>query len=934
MPEPMPEPITPLESVNLKWTPSVLSNTGCQYRFFPLFEKGRGVGPLAPLGDILWDCTDKFGERHNQIASVANLQDELLAYCKDRPKWKNVENASFVKSRFAIKKLASSSTIREIFGLELAIETTGRPNQYETTGLCIKTKSVPESQREAAPFPRVYHTIPEGESFDGMDSFTVGSTEHAISVEVKIGFRSKIVKETALGAHLVIDVGNSRTCALLLKDRADGILSNIQSFRSCCKPVLLGLDVKNNAVSKTDLSKVEEGIVSSWIVLHQTPFDDDENQILQKRYVQKSVKEGFLFKKTKTFNAFEEWRLPTMFMHCSPVVLGHEVEESLGDSDVKRYLIDRGLKIQQSSPKRYFASKVKTEKAWSMIPNVFSDEANLNANLLSSDLLRLMNDNGEYVDASKVDEIYRPLKNPTNPNYPRRASLIWMLVAILERAWDQCNRFVGEDEMYTPYRIEDVTITFPSGWTLDEVTHYKQVCKEAVQIFEKMMFFTDGEIKLLMNIDESVASQLPFVFSEINKYRDNAAGWMRFAGKKREDKNTVRVLNYDIGGGTADLSVVEYCCCEDDRAGAVSIQPRLLFKDGYCEAGDELLRQLLEKVILPGLEDTDARFRKKITRYFTGMPVNEGDCVTRSNFLRLCVIPLGIKLLTELMSGTASGKLSPANCGILRTKWEDFYRVFDLPDKNMNEWWSAAIVYDVNEVNALVREYFKNAFRTVSRVAEEYDADIFFMSGKTSELPALKELAREVLPLTNDRILTAKSYRPGDWYPFVKMNEKGVVEDNSILDAKSITAVGAALGFLLVQDRVRGWHLAEMVNATTARSEWGTHSEFMSPYGTPFLFGDDDKTKTRLMADEIIVRRMAAGASSAPVYKFRARTGESLRNLLEVVLTRHLDEGTNLESLSVDAVTENGRDRTKEFELVVCQEDECFWQDSGRVITD
>lgn len=927
---------------DFEWTPTVLSNTGCQFRFLPLFEFGAADADSLPdLSQTWWDDVDAFPERHRQLAESEDFLasiDELKRSIR-KTGWEYWKGCTFVQNRLAVKLFREARDDggfreHEIFGMELAVETTAPGERFNECGFLLDRKAVVgKSEQHAPPFPSVYHRVPDGEWYPpngAVYKTDVGGASALFRIGVRIGFKSGIAANGVLGAHLVIDVGNTRTCALFLRDEPTGMIDRVDAIRTNCTPVMLNLPTKTEGVTKQDAANADNGIVSSSIMLHQTEFDADEPKVLQRKYVSKTVKK--FWGRTETFNEFEELRIPTMFVRYSPVLLGREALGFMRDSRVEK-LIKQGLQIQQSSPKRYFADGRKTNLAWSMIPNDLSKEDKVNANKLRSPLLYWMNERGAFVDPDETSASCRPLCAPTMPNYPRSATFVWMLVGILERAWEQCNRLADANSEFTPYSIQDVVVTYPSGWTRDEINCYRQRCREAVQIFERTNFSTRGQIRLDMDVDEAVASQLPFVFSEIHKHGDNATGWVRLAGKTREDgRTTFRMMSLDVGGGTSDISVVEYECLptQDEE---IDIQPKLLFRDGYAEAGDELMRRIVCQIVFPAIKKADPRIGDALRRHFTGKVAQATKQIERANDLKLVIVPLAIQIMSALASGAPSGKVS-FSAARIDSGWVELVGRLHLPEMNESELRAMEIEYDVDEVNGLIRKFFENALRNVARIAEKYDVDAFFMSGKTSELPELHRLACENVPLTQDRIVTARNYCAGDWYPFVKTDEHGDVAENTVKDAKSITAVGAALNFLLHSDRVHGWKIEKAIFAADYSSEWGYLEAFRKPNGRPFAFDEKNEVRTLIDGTKTIARRMGEGAFPSAVYRLQRRNVDDPTPIgkFTATLRRGVDEETKAEYLELASLERDGvKADASQYELAVCQGGELFWQDSGCV---
>ena len=945
--------------IEFDWEPTVLSNTGCQFRFFPvcMFRAPSGELPDLAKAEVLWDKIEDFRERHQTLMHDEAFTDYLASVALGSfaaQRWSAWSECSFLKVRWTSKRFTHHGEF-EFLGVELAIETLSPGEDFQQCGFCYKEEVLQDDRRaHDAPFASIYQSVRDGAYYPSMGMAPLlFKLDDVIAVNIRVGFLQKTTASGPLGAHLVIDIGNTRTCALLLRDDPSGVLNQVDAIRSCCTPVMLDLPMRAEAVTRANLRDVDNGITSSWILLHQPDFDEATPSLLQGRYVTESVKRTperwWSFRKAseELRNTRVEWRVPTMFVRNSPVLLGREAGQQLSLKTVAT-MIEEGLQIQQSSPKRYFAEQQHTQQDWSMVPNPWEDRSSTSASKLQADLLYWMSERGTFVDPDETAVQNRPLKAPPHPNYPRSATFIWLLVGILERAWDQCNRLKSAAGKFVPYELRNVMVTFPSGWTRDEVQLYRKRCEEAVRLFARSNFSKGTEIHLNMDVDEAVASQLPYVFSEIHKFNDNAQQWLALAGKCREgDEPGFRVMNLDIGGGTSDISVVEYTCLpSNDGRGDVDLQPTLLFRDGYASAGDDLARQILSQIIFPAIERVAAQEGAELKRYFTGAATSPELCTRRAKMLRLCLLPLVYSILGAIASGAPDGTITLERAGIEPALWDELYRyLYPAEDGVPGSWQQIVGVggpglsYDAQAVNRLIAAQFRRTFENVALIAARQDIDLFLMSGKTSELPILYEMAIETLPLTQERIIATRHYCAGDWYPFVKTDGYGRIIDNTIKDAKSITAVGAALNFLLANEMVYGWKIEKPRVVPAIESEWGFNEQFKRPNGQAFRFDAQGLVTVPIRPRlDLIARRFTKGANPSAVYCIQSRDPDApAQNVsLRATLRRGRDEETQAEFLELVALTERTpqgeRDCLQAFELAVCQQEGDFWQDTGRVI--
>ncbi len=958
----------------MKFTPTVILNTGCQFKFYPLvcIEGDKDHFPLAQpeyctanqnVKNPFKLFEEKIKNDANKEAQRERIKEELEARTRqDSPYsvWRFVDdNCSFVKMRYTTKKIVTkikdACVVSCFGGIEFAIET-NKDDGTNKRGVFYKNFPIAADDPDYVKYiNNGSDTIKQHSVYNGYanntwsDSFKIkicetdifGFGDKCIALELKIGFRNPRNNGNPDTVDLVCDFGNTRTIALLLEET-----SRISEIPDKCEPVTLK-ESSDIMATEESLSDVSNGIVNSWFVLHHTVFDTDNSnpdlleEYLEGKYMPSSGGWGFFNRGKKFCVTAKELRIPQMFVQSAPIVLGDKAEELMNDAWVKG-IIDRGANLEQSSPKRYYWDNQQVRADWNMIPRLRGGGIQLAPPALRAEILRYISESGKYVDPENVDCARRPDMNPATPRYPRASTFVWMLVYILEKAWSQINT-KGGVHTFRLKKLRNVIVTYPSGWTKDQVNEYRKRCQEAVDIFQKMNFpKAQQNVKLIMDLDEAVASQIPYVFSEIHGFNDNAEAWLEIVGKTRMGAQSVRIMNFDIGGGTTDVSVVEYT--NDRNIGFPNLTPALVYKNGVKFGGDEILRKIILHIVLKSISSQVANQDSSSDRLYTDLynifttPTNAGDAIKRKRILRLCLIPFAIKILSDLSSGVATGGVANVNLGdteITDAQWneaENFFankHILGFPGTN------ALYSYSPKEVNELIQNEFANLMKTCSAVAAQHDIDIFFMSGKTSELPCVIQLAQRVISLPNNRIIGAKNYRVGDWYPFKSKN--GMIDD-----AKSVTAVGAALYTLLSSGVVNGWRINKPIGKYHLNTEWGRITGQANIYTRMFANADDDTIQCA--SGLLIGKKMSPDAEADPVYLLKRKDGNPHAPLLNVTFRKKVENISSdmpdsndaivdtREFIELVSVIDNGRDITSEFELIVCQENPDaneFWQDSG-----
>ncbi len=309
----------------------------------------------------------------------------------------------------------------------------------------------------------------------------------------------------------------------------------------------------------------------------------------------------------------------------SPAVLGPPAADILANLEPSA-----GGNYFLSSPKRYLWDQTPVGDLshagltfWTMNvqrwhPNSKNVQAGKALEKLSGTVLRFLDQNGaDWTlgdDASqcpppeRADAAARPPSRPHEPAYPRADALTWAALAVLEAAYRQLQSASGRPagQPFVRARLASVMITFPPGWTAQELAAYRRKWQKALDIFtlthfaDRRLVTAGGERPTLsMELDEAVAAQLPLIFDEIRRMGERGENWLELVGRGHGNTAKARVLNLDIGGGTTDVTIVEY---QDLRAGeGVDLIATVLYRDSSTIAGDGLVRRIIESVLLPAL---------------------------------------------------------------------------------------------------------------------------------------------------------------------------------------------------------------------------------------------------------------------------------------------------------------------------------------------
>src|SRR5205823_3714989 len=135
-----------------------------------------------------------------------------------------------------------------------------------------------------------------------------------------------------------------------------------------------------------------------------------------------------------------------------------------------------------------------------------------------------------------------PLDNANiPPKYPRRDTICWFALGILEAACRQmnaCEFLDGKSRPKVVRRLRNVRVTYPSGWTGEEREAYLSQWRRATQLFAQAHCANplpvpdggDGPMLVTRNLDEAVSSQLPILNAEIRNLGHDANTWFDLFG--------------------------------------------------------------------------------------------------------------------------------------------------------------------------------------------------------------------------------------------------------------------------------------------------------------------------------------------------------------------------------------------------------------------
>lgn len=599
---------------------------------------------------------------------------------------------------------------------------------------------------------------------------------------------------TPVDVDLVLDIGNSRTCGILIERFAGETRTDLaRSFP---------LEIR-------DLSRPE----FLYSGLFESRVEFTEFQMGNERYASRSGRRGgFVWPSCV--------RMGPEAMHLVAMESGTETASGL------------------SSPKRYLWDGEPLRQDWRF--HAHDDPNNLPRSIRAA--MRYVNEAGDVLDQIAYEENrrLRP-KGKTSrlpairPRFSRSSLFCFMLAEIIAHAMVQVNSPASRlrrPQSELPRRLDRVILTLPTATSVQEQSIIRSRARGALSLVWSMMGLKQGESsiayqpQLIVDLDEASCTQLVYLYSElIQKFDGRIDRFLRLKGRPRARSHqeapspSLRLACIDIGAGTTDLMITTYWG-EANRV----LHPQQTFREGFRVAGDELLERVISSIVLPAIRDEVARqgghfIRERLLELFAGDIGGQDQQLVqkRRQFAGRILIPIAIDILHRCESAEEfedltvdlgsilavdaaddPGPLSadperpsaaPAG-GAIRLN-QSLLMYIEQPARDLGagdfKLTDVMIRFSRSEVDAIAREVFQKSLSNMAEMADHLGADVILLTGRPSRLPAVRSIIEEHLVVPPNRLVSMHSYKTGRWYPF-----RDPVTQR-IGDPKSTVAVGGML---------------------------------------------------------------------------------------------------------------------------------------------
>ena len=561
---------------------------------------------------------------------------------------------------------------------------------------------------------------------------------------------------------MVIDIGNSRTTALVIEDN-----SNFNQV----KPLSL--------IDFTDL--LQEGDQGSIIRTYNEPFDM-----------------RLAFRKVD-FGAFGI-NDSKQFVYPSFIRLGQEASTLIHRACSSAW--EEETLSTYSSPKRYLWDGKPSKKEWEfmVLPGEENDHI-LNIRGISS---LLMSDGRLDITGASGGR---------TSHYSRRSLMTFAFLEMLTQANTQINSEPYRTDVgwkTQPRKLKRIIVTCPTAMSKIEREALVKCAKDAVTLYGRFIYGDNAPVIDIIPAvrsmrdsdgswyyDEATCAQLVYIYGEIgHKYKGVCSEFFNLYGKVTEGSAlpTLTVGSLDIGAGTSDLMISEYSYVKSDLT---TITPDPKFYDSFYFAGDDMMKALVKNVMLldekhsafrKALRHLDAvEYRQKIKNFF-GLDYNGqtiADRIARRDFN----IQYSVPLMTHFL------ELASNDSGSCIVRYEDVFKK-NQPNPRVIEDFKKRVGIDITTLSweynkefvaDIISKEFEPLLKKIAAMFFAYSCDVILLSGRPSSLPAIRNIFLKYYPVSPNRLITLNNYYVGDWYPFCQ-------NTGYITNPKTIVAMGGVIG--------------------------------------------------------------------------------------------------------------------------------------------
>jgi hypothetical protein len=627
---------------------------------------------------------------------------------------------------------------------------------------------------------------------------------------------------------------------------------------------------------------------------------------------------------------------PPLFDDLSMVRMGREAD------DVVQVMRAEGdIRTGLSSPKRYLwaddASWLEGAN-WHMADPSDRCKTGTYASPLRGPFLKYVHEDDRdfLLQENEPKEHEFAAEIPLKPRHAPRSLMTAALYEMLCQAYTYVNSMAyrnASGEAGRAREIRTLTLSFPSGMIQEEQRRLAAQGNKAIKIFSLSLGKNQRCLpELNLGIDEASAVHLTYIWSELRMLGQDPRLWFttmrQDRGKKKpkaeevpemagarpaaprramarpgaprpgaparggkpgesetfgDEANEIRIACIDIGGGTTDLMIAKYNFESkiDDY-----IRGQVLHQDGISLGGDQLVKRLLESIIVPafseslGLEEEDVQ-----VLFGPEVPRNRELRAQRVSWMNRLFVPLAQAYLSNAGDDVADPITHTDPALVDPAVVESLQRAFDKirGPGYYNASQEINMVFDRVAFEGVVYDVFAELLYDFCQRIVDHETDVVLLAGLPSKLGYIQQLVKMYVPLSPSRIVAMHNHYAGNWYPY--QDEKGH-NPGVIIDPKSPVVVGAAIEFMARHGMLPQFKFDMKGRSHENTYYWGVMTDATSGIRPERILFEpvteqsrEDITEFSTSSQRVLIGRKLSGeegAQATPVYLLKIDPGDRI----------------------------------------------------------
>lgn len=655
-------------------------------------------------------------------------------------------------------------------------------------------------------------------------------------------------EDKIIDVSLILDVGNTRTCGLLV-ETDNGQSQSSDTFPNSSPLVIRDLNCPEYTYT---------GAFESKIQFQKANFDFNNCSDLSSRL------DAFVWPSLV--------RIGPEASKLSALLKGNEGNTGLTSPKRSLWQIDKASKVEWKFNESYYQTSIFKDDD-GRISSVLYKGDESGASVIYQPVTGYLNSLGDALFATGDKS------SCMSAFFTGKSTMTFMLVEVILHAMMQMNSYFYRKNMEyrdLPRRLKAIVLTTPPSMPDVEKEIFRSCAYQALGIIWKAYGYDETDAtefhfiskkedmfppvpNIHLKWDETLAGQIVYLYNETQRiYNGNSLDFIkdirrpdadgRFneiskisVDRKVFDAASARIASIDIGGGTTDLVIADYSVADvfyEDvehlvkkengaQAGnqSSSIQIREVLKDGFKIAGDDLVYELLQTPIKEEVSKTDEDYWDKLFGEASGG--SAGNIQSRVQVVDKIFTKVAYRLISRLeqldnidvskldsLEVKIKGTIKDFVQGTEKFAEEELNNQEDLQlpvEENIDfaesvssyikkqlgisfeEFLNIPLEFDLFKINydisrGVIYDMCKN-INYLNAIVNVYRCDVLLLTGRPTKIPGIRRLIERKSSLSARRIIPLYDYKCEGWYPtFDTYNGR-------IGDPKTSVVVGALLGY-------------------------------------------------------------------------------------------------------------------------------------------